>query len=379
MTNIHKKIFSIGMAKNNADVIESHIRYHLTMLDGMIILENGSTDKTLEILKLLKNEGLPLYILEDTDRKFEQGIKTNKLLLKAVNEFDADIIVPLDVDEFLITTNRGNPRKTLEEIEPNTFYRVKWKTYVPDFTKNENEKFIPAKITMVRDESFEEYYKVILPKELVKDYKVEFTLGNHGLIYDHNKYDGIINRVTHPDLRLAHFPIRSKGQTISKVTVGWIYNLYRPGRRGSDNAHFKIIFDKLKENEDLKNEDITNFAKKYALKSDEKDVNLKEDPMDLTFCNDIKMKYTDDKINPISDLLESCEWLATDSANYMRKSLAEEEKLKTEIEYLSNSRKESHLEEQRLKSKIQEYENSNSWKITAPLRGVVGKIRNFLN
>ena len=33
---------------------------------------------------------------------FDQAIKTNKLLSQAVTEFNADIIVPLDADEFIV-------------------------------------------------------------------------------------------------------------------------------------------------------------------------------------------------------------------------------------------------------------------------------------
>ena len=50
----HIQIFSISMVKNEMDVIESFVRYNLNILDGMIILDNGSTDDTLKILKLLQ-------------------------------------------------------------------------------------------------------------------------------------------------------------------------------------------------------------------------------------------------------------------------------------------------------------------------------------
>jgi len=161
------------------DIIESFVRYNTNIFDGMIILDNNSTDSTIKILELLKNEGLPIFIFKDENREFDQAKKMNTLLKKAVNEYNADIIVPLDADEFLISSNGGNPRGILEKIEPSTFYHVKWKTYVPDFGKNENENFIPAKITFARDINVEEMYKVILPKELVKKYNVELTKGNH--------------------------------------------------------------------------------------------------------------------------------------------------------------------------------------------------------
>jgi hypothetical protein len=38
----------------------------------MIILDNGSTDKTLEILNLIKNERNPIFIYEDKDKEYDQ-------------------------------------------------------------------------------------------------------------------------------------------------------------------------------------------------------------------------------------------------------------------------------------------------------------------
>lgn len=369
-----KKIFSISMVKNEIDIIESFVRYNINIFDGMIILDNGSTDNTLQILKKLKDEGLPIFVFEDTDREYEQAIKMNSLLLTAINEFKADIIVPLDADEFLISTDKGNPRFILDEMDEDTFYLAKWKTYIPDFDQNQNEDFIPSKMTLVRDENVEEFYKAIIPKELVLDYNAELIFGNHDLIYD-SHYESKIKRIINPNLRIAHFPIRSKEQTISKISVGWIYSLYRLGRKEGENFHWKLIFDKLKENQEITNGDIINFAKQFALQNN-KNITLHEDPMDLTFCDNIKMIYPN-KINPISNLLESCEWLALSFLNSNKEYLANEQKLKKEIDDLSIQLQELSNMNSSLKKqhniKIKEFEGSTSWAITAPLRRI-GKL-----
>lgn len=44
------KIVSITMVKNEVDIIESFVRYHLKIFDEMIILDNGSTDETVNII-----------------------------------------------------------------------------------------------------------------------------------------------------------------------------------------------------------------------------------------------------------------------------------------------------------------------------------------
>ena len=56
------KIVSVSMVKNEADVIESFVRHACTFVDEMYICDHKSTDGTLEILKSLQSEGLPIKI-----------------------------------------------------------------------------------------------------------------------------------------------------------------------------------------------------------------------------------------------------------------------------------------------------------------------------
>lgn len=358
--NNNKKIFSISMVKNEMDVIESFIRYHINIFDGMIILDNGSTDNTLKILSFLKNEGLPIYIFEDDNREYNQAIKMNYLLLKAINEFKADIIVPLDADEFLTSSNSGNPRKMLEEMKPSTFYMVKWKTYIPDFDKNKNEKFIPAKITFARENKLDKHYKVIIPQELVKNYDAKLIKGNHDIIYD-KKYKELIKKFFITELNLAHFPVRSKEQFISKISLSWLNSLCDINRAENQSWHLKKMFNNLKKNKKIENKDVINYAKTYALKTEEKGITVENDPINLSFCKNIEIKYTTDKINPIINLLEAYEWLSLSNLNLKK------EKLKEEKQYTDLKEKKIETERQ-LRRKIEEYENSTSWIITSPLR-----------
>lgn len=63
------------MVKNEVDIIESFIRYHLKIFDEMIILDNGSTDETVNIINKLIYEGLPLILIHDKDDIYNQYIK----------------------------------------------------------------------------------------------------------------------------------------------------------------------------------------------------------------------------------------------------------------------------------------------------------------
>ena len=345
-----KKIYSITMVKNEMDIIESFIRYHLNIVDGMIILDNISSDNTLDIIKKLKDEGLPVHYIEDEDPNYAQDKKMNKLLKIAVDKFDADIILPLDVDEFITSKHHGNPREILEKFESPNYYLAKWKTYIPYFDKKIHNKFIPSQITYARDEELEAYYKVIIPKELVKNYSVTLSFGNHEIIFKNEKYQNIIKGIYNPDLSIAHFPLRFKEQTFSKIVMGWISSLHREDRGVCQSSHWENIFNKLKKDEEISNEDVTELATVYALEDDTRPVNIKEDPMDLTFCNNIDIIYTHDKINPISNILYGFESFSISHLDSKKESILNEQRLNKEITSLKishlNFKKESILNEQ---------------------------------
>ena len=376
--SITKQIFSISIVKNEMDILESFVRYHTNIFDGMIFLDNKSTDKSVNILTLLKNEGLPIYIFEDEDEEFNFQKKINQILLIAVEKFKADIIVPLDADEFLISSKKGNPRKILERIEFPTFNLAKWKTFVPTFNKENVEKFIPSKIIYARDDAVETFYKAILPRELVEKYNVELVNGSHDLTYD-QQYKNSIKRIYNSDLIIAHYPIRSKEQTISKIVVGWINEMNRFDRKEGENFHWKKIFNQIKKDEEIDNEDIINFAKEFALKEDNLQINIQEDPIDLTFCHNLEIIYTPDKINPFSNLLERFEFLSKSHLDFKRKSIYNETCYNDKIDDLSMKLSELHnekvVEEKFLNGKIDQYKNSLSWKITSPLRKIGNIIR----
>ena len=374
MTIKNKKIFSVTMVKNEMDIIESFIRYNINILDGMIILDNHSTDSTLSIIKCLKKEGFPVFYIEDEDIKFQQDKKMSQLLKIAIDEFDADIIITLDADEFITSNEHGNPRTILEKLESPNYYLIKWKTYIPDFGKNVDNKFIPSQITLVRDEKLEKFYKVIIPKELVKDYSVKLNFGNHDIIYD-QKFGNVIKSVFNPDLALAHFPIRSKEQTLSKIIIGWI-NLPSEISLAGLGLHWEVIFNQIKEFGEIQNEDVIDFAKKFALENADKKIDVKEDPVDLSFCRNIGIKYTNDYIRPISNILENFDLINKESIVQEKLLLNKIKDLTIELNNLYDLKL---LEKKRFKNKLGKYENSKSWMITSPLRKISTFIRNKRN
>lgn len=311
------KIISITTIKNEADIIESFVRYHSNIVDLMIILDNGSTDDTLDILNQLKNEGLPIVVIEDEDRYFEPFIKYNYLLGVALTEYSADIVCPLDCDEFIVC-DEGNPRELIEGIADDSYLKLKWRTYVPTSDDDENIKFIPSRITHVRDENLETNYKVIVTRELVDKFDMKLSIGNHAIDVD-DEFKDKIECVDDAGLNIAHFPLRSINQTKSKVLLGYPNTLSRNTVVKGTSFHYEVMFDKIRNNGNLSMEDVTKMAKQYSLDfnkvsskyEDDGLISLKEMPVNLSFCDDLDVKYPFNE-SPLNNLLDNYIYFATE-------------------------------------------------------------------
>ena len=337
---IKMKLISITTIKNEADIIESFVRYHANIFDLMIILNNGSTDDTDDILDKLISEGLPIVTLMDTDKYFEPKIKYNFLLKKAFNEYDADIVCPLDADEFL-TSTEGHPRQLLENIPSKSYFTVMWKTYIPTEHDDENDLFVPSRIRYIRDENIEHLGKVVISRELFEDYNAGLSIGNHELEAK-KELKRQLSNIKDSNLRIAHFPLRTINQTTSKVLTNYPNSLSRTIVKKNTSYHYVIMFNKIKRMGHLEMSDVTNFAMNYSLRHNRErkeefkkvDIDIYEDPMDLSFCKDIEIKYGFEE-NPLARVLENNLYFAHEIHNFKNEKIAlnkEIDKLKNEVQ-----------------------------------------------
>ena len=359
------KIVSITAVKNEADIIESFVRYHLNIVDEMIILNNGSTDDTNYILYQLIKEGLPLFVIDDKDKYFKPVQKMNFLLKKAILEHGADIVCPIDVDEF-ITSEDGNPRKFIEKIKPNTYLKLKWRTYVPTEDDDVNEKFVPLRMKNIRDENLEEY-KVILHKDLYNKYDVRLGIGSHDLTYHKGNFGDKISFEISKNMQMAHFPLRSKEQTLSKVLISYPNLLCRIEVNpifGFHTSHYAPMFLKIKNKGKVSDKDVMEFAKRYSTKGNEvgenEEIKLIKKPMKLDFCKDIDIKY-DYEIHPISNVLEHYVYLAKEVNKFKKDRLndvSKSERYNKKISDLTEENLELNLEIGSLKDMLSMYQEN---------------------
>ncbi len=301
------KICSISRIKNEEDIIETFIRYHLNFIDEMIIFEDNSSDDTYEILSKLKKENLPIHVFRNTKEHSEQQDVINIAFNKAINDYDADLVVTLDTDEFLVCSTGGNPREILESLDnEDKYYKVYWRTYLPNL---DSDKFSLDDLKIIRDPNIDlGVLKAIIPRKMCEKYDFIISKGNHYLQCKER-----IPFEIPKNLRIAHIPIRSKEQCISKETIGWLYDISSYYKPPVHSWHQNEMFQLIKEtNGQLSDEDIINYVKSYSSERDEIDaIKELERPFDTSFCENMELKYTENKtFNVVKNILDFCENMA---------------------------------------------------------------------
>lgn len=214
------KIVAITMVKNEEDIIESFMRYTLTFADVVLVVNHNSDDSTGEILEKLQQEGLPIYVELFTDPRHLQAEVMTKLMYLAIEQYDADIIIPLDADEFLLPFDKKmSVRKFLQTMSNENLITLPWYIHRFKNINNTNGEFI-LNLPAIRESNPNKMSKIMVGRGfLQKNKKMTIRQGNHSL-QDEGNTGKIIDTTRSEYLYLAHFNIRSKEQFLSKIIVG---------------------------------------------------------------------------------------------------------------------------------------------------------------
>lgn len=211
------KIVSFTMVNNESEIIESFIRYNYNFVDHMIVIDNGCTDSTVEIVNRLREEGYKITVYDESLEAYNQFRLDNKYLRKTIDELQPDIILPLDADEFL--TGDKNPRELLETLSLDKIYYIHWQWFVMTEKDDQSEIFIPYKMQYCFDEPAWNYSdgkpvtKTIIPAKYYDSLRLTLSMGHHS-VFGNDK----VEIVELDSLRLAHYRTISELQFVSKTS-----------------------------------------------------------------------------------------------------------------------------------------------------------------
>jgi len=269
------KIVTVCWARNECDILEAFVRHHAQWSDIFITLHR-TRDNSADILRALRNEGLPVSWIADERLHHEQADVINALVQHAAQEAHADWILPLDADEFLV----GDVLGVLQHANTDVPVAVPWRTYIPLPNDHAAERNVLRRITRRHKAEPREWKKVLIPGELMRAHDCRVGFGNHELYLS----DGTPVPAQATTLGLAHFPVRSTHQILRKIFGGWLSYRSMPGRQPEQGFHWKALYEELKDKQTLTAEDLQRIAETYAAGDKPHDEPaLVHDPIPATF------------------------------------------------------------------------------------------------
>lgn len=302
-------IVTVSMAKNEQDILEAFVRYHVALVDHMVILNNGSTDESSRILEHLIDEGLSISVISDNDPAFIQAEKVTGMVYDAFCRLGADLVIPLDTDEFLCCTIGNSVRQALESLPQDRPSYMEWLTYIPTESDDVNEVNPVVRIRHRRLHQYNHDSKVTLPRSFFEAHPgLAVTQGSHYVVTGSG--DRLLPSPPVASLALAHFPIRSPEQARSKYLVGWLANLARPER---------VLFDwypayNLSKHHGLSVNEMESLALYYNILDKDVSPGMTEAPLDCTFLglSGFHLRHTPkNPSNPLLTVLSYSEQLAS--------------------------------------------------------------------
>jgi len=259
-TLLHMSIVSISFVRNEADIIAAFVRHSASIVDHMVIVDNGSTDATPDILHTLTSTGYPLDVRHDHAPYHAQSSCLTALLHEIAAESSVDWILPLDADEFLAARHGKDVREVIAALPEDRVSLLPWRTYVPLSSDDHAEENPKLRIRHRRSREEPQYEKVLIPRRLAKP-DTMLAAGNHRL----RTRDGSEPPHTLAEnLLLCHFPVRSVAQVLRKVCDGAERLAANPDREAMEGFHWTAMANSFTHAPPQSVTDLTALALQYG-------------------------------------------------------------------------------------------------------------------
>jgi Glycosyl transferase family 2 len=207
------KIVMTLAARDEADIIDANIRYHLEAgVDFVVATDHRSTDETVDILRGYERDG-HLHLIRQHDAPFRQTEWVTRMARLAAVMFDADWVINADADEFW-WPHEGTLREVFAAVPPRYgALRGAWRHFVlrPDTPRPFFERMVVRRAPALEPVN---PYCANAKVAHRADPKVNVSRGNHDAAGQ-----GLVLLRDWVPFEVLHFPIRSREHLLRKYPV----------------------------------------------------------------------------------------------------------------------------------------------------------------
>jgi hypothetical protein len=256
------RLAGITLMRNECDIVEAFVRHNGAVLDRLYVIDNKSSDGTFEILERLVASRQPIKLGFDHQLPYYQANKTTRLIKAALEDEAWDWFFPLDGDELLVVPDRAALEAEIAALGAEHVGLLVCDQYAPTELDDEAELDVVSRITprIESDPVLPRYHgKAIVSRALASKRAVTMGEGNHHvLVADRRVPERWLSSA-----RIAHYPVRSVEQFISKVVTTRLAWLSRGDYRPSLGQHIGNFYGQLRNHPNMVSRHLTDAAFAY--------------------------------------------------------------------------------------------------------------------
>ena len=219
------KLWGVSMVRNEEDIVEAFVRHNLSLLDGLIVVDHGSADRTLAILNVLCAERMRLVVLRSEAVGYLQAEITTTAARKpsrAATRTRRSRWTPTSSS----ASRRAALERALAAIPPGHHGWIAWPTYVPPLEGAPGgivAALRAARRALVKFPGLLELSsKVVLTRHFAQDPSATITMGNHDVLLGRHQVTS--PRMPHVEIpeavvEVCHVPVRSPAQFVENTTI----------------------------------------------------------------------------------------------------------------------------------------------------------------